>query len=85
MRGCFFWKTPVLLGLYPRPLILMHAFYADRFVRKRLTGFSGDRTPGTAPAAYSTHTDGFLLARGEHLAPGDGSIDWPWVIQGGRI
>ena len=52
----------------------MDPFYADRFVRKRLTEFLGGRSRGTATAAYLTHTDGFLFDRRELRPPTE--LDW---------
>jgi hypothetical protein len=52
----------------------MHAFYADRFVRKRLTEFLGGRSPDTTTAAYLTHTDGVLFDRRELRPPAE--LDW---------
>lgn len=52
----------------------MHPFYADRHVRKRLAEFLGGGSPGSATAAYLTHTDGFLFDRRELRPPTE--LDW---------
>ena len=52
----------------------MESFYANRFVRKRLTEFLGGESLARATAVYLTHTDGCLYDRRE-LHPCT-EIDW---------
>lgn len=52
----------------------MNGFYADPFVRQRLTEFLGAASLDRATAVYITHTDGCLFDRRELHPPQ--SLDW---------